>query len=354
MNNFLIKNNVIFSDESLILLNNYVEKNRFSSVFVLVDSNTEKHCLNYFIQKVNFSFLTIKIEPGETNKNIYTCLKIWEKLSGYEADRKSLLLNLGGGVVTDTGGFVASCYRRGISFVHIPTTLLAMVDAAIGGKNGVDLNNLKNQIGVIKLPEKIVIDKNFLKTLPEIEVTSGYAEILKHGMIDIKKSGYFYKCLSSNNFKIENIVELIEDSVKIKLNTVAEDLNESGLRKILNFGHTLGHAIESYRMTFEEKYQLLHGEAIAIGLVLETYISHKLYSFPKKDLDLLKTFIKKNYQSQKFTIEDQNNIINLMKYDKKNEGKKVNFVLLEDIGVPHLDCEVKENFIFEAFKYYQS
>lgn len=354
MNNFLIKNNVILSDDSLSLLNSYVKKNRFSSVFVLVDSNTEKHCLNYLFQKVNFSFLTIKIEPGEINKNIYTCLKIWEKLSEYEADRKSLLLNLGGGVVTDAGGFAASCFRRGISFVHIPTTLLAMVDAAIGGKNGVDLNNLKNQIGVIKLAEKIVIDKNFLKTLPEIEVRSGYAEILKHGMIDIKKSGYFYKCLSSNNFKIENIVELIEDSVKIKLNTVAEDLNESGLRKILNFGHTLGHAIESYRMTFEQKYQLLHGEAIAIGLVLETYISHKLHSFAMKDLVLLKTFVNKNYQSQKFTNEDQKNIIDLMKYDKKNEGKKVNFVLLEDIGEPLLDCEVKENFIYEAFEYYQS
>jgi 3-dehydroquinate synthase len=354
MIDLLNKNNIIFNNSPLEKLNAFVQKNDFSSVFVLVDENTKEFCLNYFSKEVPFDFEAITIQSGETYKNIHTCLKVWEELSEKGADRKSLLINLGGGVVTDTGGFIASCFRRGIAFVHVPTTLLAMVDAALGGKNGVDLNNLKNQIGIINLPALVLVDENFLKTLPENEIRSGFAEMIKHGMIDIEKSSYFEECMSIKNFESSRISNLIEGSIHIKMRTVNEDMDESGSRKILNYGHTLGHAIESYRMGLDTDHHLLHGEAIAIGLVLETYISHKMYDFPLKDLNILKTFISEKYTSQDFSREEQKKIIELMKYDKKNEKDNVNFVLLEGIGSPRLNCQVEEQLIYEAFDFYQS
>jgi 3-dehydroquinate synthase len=354
MKGLLEENNIIFSSSSLIKLNEFIHQNKYSKIFVIVDDNTKIYCLEYFSNKVSFNFQPIIIPKGEEHKHVKTCLKIWEELSDKGADRKSLVINLGGGVVTDTGGFVASCYRRGINFVHIPTTLLAIVDAALGGKNGVDLNNLKNQIGVIKLPEKVIIDKSFLLTLPENEIRSGYAEMIKHGMIDISKSDYFDKCMAISGFDISELSELIEASILIKLRTVNEDINENGLRKILNYGHTLGHAIESYRMSLSKELHLLHGEAIAIGLVLESYISHKIFDFPMNRLKLLKDFVRKHYRLQQFGREEQKKIVELMKYDKKNEKEQVNFVLLEDVGKPHLDCQVKEQLIFEAFEFYRS
>ncbi len=275
---------------------------------------------------------------------------IWEFLSNNGADRKSLLINLGGGLVTDIGGFAASCFRRGIAFLHVPTTLLAMVDAAIGGKNGVDLRHLKNQIGIVNQPEMIAYDYTYLSTLPKQEIISGYAEALKHGLIQSKS--YFSDCLRIEIKDAQSVLPIIEESIKIKLNIVLQDTHEKGIRKALNFGHTLGHAIETYRLGLEPSKHLLHGEAIAIGLVLETYISKELFGFPTSELERLKAFIDSTYTKQQFSIDDQNEIINLMKFDKKNIGNAINFVLLEAIGKPKLDCKVNNDLIYKAFDYY--
>lgn len=346
------KNAVHFSQKAFEKLNQRIKNNVYSSVIVLVDENTESKCLGLFKNRFLADFEVISIKAGEEFKNIQTCLFIWEKLSEIGADRNSLLISLGGGVVTDIGGFAASCFKRGIAFVHIPTTLLGMVDAAIGGKNGVDLNTLKNQIGIIRPPKMIGIDTEFLDTLPSEQIISGYAEMIKHGLIHSEV--YFDSCISMEQLKAENIELLIKESVSIKLNIVEEDINEDGMRKALNYGHTLGHAIESFRMRLDKSEHLLHGEAIAIGLVLETYISFKLFDFPRHRLDQLKTYIHKIYPFHSFDKSEQDEIIDLMKHDKKNTKGNINFVLLKDIGTPVLDCKVENDLIYEAFEYYQN
>jgi 3-dehydroquinate synthase len=352
MRNTLNSNSIFIGEDSYNVLNNFLINNAFSSVFVLVDTHTEKYCLQGFLTQIDFNVKPIVIKAGEAFKTIDTCVEIWEFLSSNGADRKSLLINLGGGVVTDIGGFAASCFRRGINFLHIPTTLLGMVDAAIGGKNGVDLNQLKNQIGIVRQPEMILYDYQYLSTLPLKEIKSGFAEAVKHGLIQSKP--YFKDCVSIKQLDSQSVLPIIEESIKIKLNIVLQDTNENGIRKALNFGHTLGHAIETFRMGLEpSKHQhLLHGEAIAIGLVLETYISKEMFGFPDQELERLKAFVDHNYAKQQFSIDDQNEIIRLMKFDKKNVGSNVNFVLLKDIGQPVLDCKVDNDLIYKAFEYY--
>lgn len=351
MSEIYLNNAVYFGQNAFDQLNYNIENDGFSSVVVLMDKNTESHCLPILKNKLSIAFKTICIDAGEEFKNIHTCLFIWEKLSEIGADRKALLISLGGGVVTDIGGFAASCFKRGIDFMHLPTTLLGMVDAAIGGKNGVDLNTLKNQIGIIRPPKMIGIDSKFLETLPSEQIISGYAEMIKHGLIHSEV--YFENCISTEKLKVENIEKLIKESVSIKLNIVEEDIDEKGMRKALNYGHTLGHAIESYRMSLDKSEHLLHGEAIAIGLVLETFISFRLFNFPKQKLEQLKTYIHNIYPFHRFNKSEQHHIIDLMKHDKKNTKGNINFVLLKDIGSPLLDCKVENDLIYEAFEYYQ-
>ena len=352
MNPLLSANSIHLGNSVYKRLNSYISEQNYSKVFLLVDNNSQQYCLTRFDKNIDFQVEVIKINSGEQFKTLDTCQIIWSELSEKGADRKSILINLGGGVITDIGGFVASCFRRGISFLHIPTTLLGMVDAAIGGKTGVDLMHLKNQIGVINQPDMVLYDFRFLSTLPKIELVSGFAEILKHGLIVSKN--YLDKCFTVNDISYETVIPLIQESIETKLKIVLEDTNENGIRKALNYGHTLGHAIETYRMEQESSQHLLHGEAIAIGLVLETFISKELYGFPEEDLEKLKNFIDSTYVKQDFSNKDQNEIINIMKYDKKNIGDNVNFVLLKEIGKPVLDCKVDNDLIFTAFEYYQS
>lgn len=352
MNPFLNKNSIYFGNNAYVELSQFIDKAKISKIFVLIDDNTKVHCFPYFKTQVNFDFKVVEIQHGELNKTLDTCQFIWKELSHLGADRKSLLINLGGGVVTDIGGFVASCYRRGISFLHVPTTLLGMVDAAIGGKTGVDLMNLKNQIGVINQPEMILYDFDFLSTLPLIELKSGFAEVLKHGLIHSKR--YVQDCLDIKTIHTKSVIPLIEESIEIKQRIVLQDTQEHGLRKALNYGHTLGHAIETFRMGLEQSMHLLHGEAIAIGLVLETYLSKEIFGFPEDDLMQLKKFVNATYNRQFFSKDDQREIIALMKFDKKNVGNNINFVLLEDIGRPRLDCKVDNDLIYKAFEYYLS
>ena len=345
---------VVLDKKAFKTLNDYLNKTRPSSVFILVDENTKKYCLEILNHSLSWETKVICIKPGERYKTLDICSYIWETLSEKGADRKTVMINLGGGVITDIGGFVASCFKRGISFIHIPTSLLGMVDAAIGGKNGVDFNHLKNQIGIIRNPEMVIIEKDFLKTLPYEHLVSGFAEILKHGLINPESDQYFKDCLVVERLVHHQILHLIDDSVIIKQQIVENDIEEKGLRKVLNYGHTLGHAIESFRMSRDHSNQLLHGEAVAIGLVLETYISSKIFGFPNDILKQLKCRVHQSYTLQSFTQQYIDQIIELMKYDKKNVSNQVNFVLLKSIGEPVIDCKVEHELIYKAFEYYHS
>ncbi len=345
---------VHFNSTGYKALNQYIDKHHFSKVFILVDTNTHEYCLATFMShlKTHIDIEIIEIEAGEQYKTIETCVGVWNALSELNADRKSFLLNLGGGVVTDLGGFVASTFKRGIKYVNIPTSLLAMVDASVGGKNGVDLGAVKNQIGVINSGDMVLIDTSFLDTLPQNHLKSGLAEMLKHGLI--KDRVYFETLTDLSKLTLNDLDALIYDSVIIKKNIVLEDPKEQGVRKHLNFGHTLGHAIESYFLESESKQELLHGEAIAIGMILECYLSAELLGFSKNDLESISKAINSIYKPVQFKDEDYAPIIELLKYDKKNEHGNVNFVLLEAIGQPKIDCLVSNELIIEAFKYYNS
>lgn len=252
---------VHFNENAYSAINNSLETNRYSKIFILVDEQTHEYCLPTFMSNIvgEYDFEIIEIESGEIYKNIETATQVWLALSELNADRKSLLINLGGGVVTDLGGFIASTYQRGIHFINVPTTLLSMVDASIGGKTGIDLGVIKNQIGVINTPEMVLIDTSFLQTLPREQMRSGLAEMLKHGLIQDEQ--YWKKMTHLNQLNEEILDELIYHSVIIKNKVVTQDPTEKNLRKTLNFGHTLGHAIESYFLQSDEKKMLLHGRS---------------------------------------------------------------------------------------------
>jgi len=325
-----------------------------TKVFVLVDTNTKSLCFPEFLMNYHFNktVVILEIPEGEINKNIKTCLTLWNSLSKKGADRNSLLINLGGGVVTDLGGFVASTFKRGIGFINVPTTLLSMVDASVGGKNGVDLGMLKNQIGIIRNPEMVIINTEFLKTLPNNQITSGYAEMLKHGLIHSEK--YWNRIKNSNELEIDEIEELLWESVLIKNEVITEDPYEKGIRKTLNYGHTLGHAIETYSLSNNSLKPLLHGEAVGIGMILATYLSTKLTKFPTETLEDVSSHILKKFSKVNFTSEEIEEIIKLLIYDKKNNNGKILFVLLNDIGDCKLNCKVPNNLIIEAFDYYKN
>jgi 3-dehydroquinate synthase len=356
MKSIFTKNSVVhFNSEVYTELNHYIKTSNPSIIFVLVDTNTHDDCLPQFLERIESGDIVVEVmemPDGEEHKTIDICMGVWEALSEYNADRKSLLINLGGGVVTDLGGFIASTYMRGISYINIPTSLLAMVDASIGGKTGVDLGGLKNQVGVINEGVMVGIDTSFLGTLPQKEMVSGFAEMLKHGLIYDK--AYWNTLTHLENLDISDLDRLIYDSVLIKNKVVSEDPTEQGLRKILNFGHTLGHAIESYFLDHADRAPLLHGEAIAIGMLLEAYLSIKICGLSTHDFETITEGILKTFTKVSINKDAENIIIHLLKHDKKNSHGVVKFVLLEAIGQPKIDCIVPNELILEAFDYYSS
>lgn len=344
---------IVCNERSWEYLNDLIANSNYSKIFVLVDTETKKHCFPLFLEKTSISKIeTIIIPVGEIYKTIETCLFVWKELSKKGADRQSLVINVGGGVVTDLGGFVASTYQRGIAFINIPTSLLAMVDASVGGKNGVDLGSLKNQIGIINDPKTVVVDSTFLETLPKEHIRSGMAEMIKHGLITSEK--YLDKTWG---FSIENkqeTADLIWESIVIKNDVVTQDPTEKGLRKTLNYGHTLGHAIESYCLEHPKKAMLLHGEAIAIGLILETFISSEMLGFPEEKLNVVTEKILANFAKVPFSDNDIEEIIKLLIFDKKNTHGVVLFVLLKDIGKSKTNCVVSNDVIKKAFEFYKN
>ncbi len=307
--------------------------------FILCDSNT-KQCVNYFKSKIPFfsNSLVIVIEPGEKNKTLESANNIWKELINKKANRNDLLINIGGGLITDIGGFVAATYKRGIQFINIPTSLLGMIDASIGGKTGVNFNGFKNQIGLFNNPEIILCDPYFLKSLPKEELLSGLAEVLKHGLIYNKK--YWDYCTSLELDKLD-ILKIINESISIKTKIVCIDPQEKKERKLLNFGHTIGHAIES--MLIQKQKQTLHGFAVATGIIIESFISFELNHLKEEDFIEIKKTINKIFPKITFLNTEIPALLELMKTDKKNNSDEINFTLIDKIGHGIVNQNVNTN-----------
>jgi 3-dehydroquinate synthase len=337
---------VIISPISESLTQFFAQKN-YSKVLVLVDNHTKKHCYP-LVKDFLPAHKAIAIKAGEHFKNLDTCQFIWEQMTKNELDRHALLINLGGGVIGDMGGFCAATYKRGIDFIQIPTTLLSQVDASVGGKLGIDFQGFKNHIGVFTLPKSVLIDEVFLKTLPQNEIRSGFAEIIKHCLIKDKNKWDEIKRIDLEN---QNLADLIQHSVEIKKQIVAEDPTEKGLRKILNFGHTLGHAIETFFLD-KGKERLLHGEAIAAGMIAEAYISFTKKLIDEAVLLQIEEFIFAVYGTVKIRKEDMEDIVKLTMQDKKNMGSVVKASLLDGIGSCTYDIAITKSEMIKALNYY--
>ncbi len=321
----------------------------YSKVFVLMDENTERDCypiLKNYLVDVSI----IKISSGEQHKTIKTAEYIWQVLHNNFADRRAVLINLGGGVICDLGGFCAATYKRGIDFINLPTTLLAMVDASIGGKQGCDLDSYKNVIGVFAHPKDIYIYTNFLNTLPNVEKRCGLAELSKHALIDNKD---LWRLINTNPvFDYNNIQKYVAQSAKIKIDIVKKDPYEKGIRKSLNFGHTIAHAIETWSLK-KDMQNLKHGDAVAVGMLCEAYISNKKNDFSSKELEQIIDFVVQNFVFYKSNWNVAE-LISYMKNDKKNYKGNINFTLLKKIGKVKIDVDCDEKIIEEALQFYTS
>ncbi len=329
-------------------LPDFLQQRRYSRLVVICDDNSSQHCLPLVAPLLNEDFITIKIPPGEQHKHIETCKLIWQQMIEAEIDRKALVVNLGGGVIGDMGGFCAATYKRGVNFVQIPTTLLSQVDASIGGKLGIDFMHVKNSIGVFQNPEAVLIDPQFLQTLSGREMRSGFAEIIKHSLIADKAQWSYIKEI--RNTKGVDWVSFIIESLKIKQHIVAADPFEKGIRKALNFGHTIGHAVES--LMLETTVPLLHGEAIAIGMICESWLSHRLQGLPEEDLAEISRFIVNIFGHHSIREANFPKLLHLMYNDKKNEADQINFTLVSPIGNSIINQTVLEEEIIGSLRYY--
>ncbi|MEC3878891.1 3-dehydroquinate synthase [Parapedobacter sp. 10938] len=340
----------VFFDNTLVALDNFLQTHHYSNVFILTDRNTSTHCLPVLQAAVPrlAGYDIIEVDPGEENKNIDFCVGIWKMMLDFGADRQSLLINLGGGVVTDMGGFAASTFKRGIDFVQVPTTLLSQVDASVGGKTGIDMDHVKNIIGTFTQPKAVFIATKFLETLAPRQLVSGFAEMIKHGLIADRD---FYEGVKRKDAATMSLAD-IQHSVAIKNNVVTQDPHEKGLRKILNFGHTIGHAIEGYSLA-HDRDPLLHGEAIAVGMICEAYLAHRLNGLGQEALtDIIHTF-RQHFPDYRYEKKIYGQLIALMKNDKKNAGDRIGFALLSDIGTCDIDVFVGEEAILESLDFYK-
>ena len=340
--------NIFFGPEALLKLQEFLRSSAFSQILVLVDENTQRGCYP-ILKKALPEHHLLQIPAGEENKTLNTCETIWQFLTGKAFDRWGVVVNLGGGVIGDMGGFCAALYKRGITFVNVPTTLLAMVDASVGGKTGIDFLGFKNQLGIFQEPRAVFIDPVFLETLPDRQVKSGYAEIIKHWLI---ADAAGFDAQRQVGFLAADWQKLIPESVGVKYKIVKADPLEKGVRKILNFGHTVGHAVESYFLT-QPGRGLLHGEAIAVGMVCESYLSEQKGMLSQAELSRIETFMAMVYEKVKLKPEDIAGILPYLQQDKKNRNAVINCVLLEGIGKAVYDQAVTVAEVERSLQYYQ-
>ncbi len=330
-----------------------VNKCQHDKIFILSDEHTRVHCcpiLNKFPFLKNAIQICIGVE--DMHKNLETLAYVWSELSSKGGTRHSLLINLGGGMVTDLGGFAAATFKRGINAINIPTTLLAMIDAAVGGKTGINFNGLKNEIGAFATAKSVLIDCNFLKTLDKQNILSGYGEMLKHGLISNTAHWSSLVTFDMTHIDYTHLQRLVGESVEVKERIVAEDPYEQGIRKALNFGHTIGHAFES--LSLEREKPVLHGYAVAWGMVCELYFSHIKTGFPKDKLYQTIRFIKENYGTLNYSCNDYERLFELMKHDKKNtSGQNVNFTLLGEVGDIRINQTATQDEIYDMLDFYQ-
>ncbi|HLN53136.1 MAG TPA: 3-dehydroquinate synthase [Lentimicrobium sp.] len=308
-----------------------IELSKKCEYFILVDTNTQEHCLPPLIRHLPelSNAKVITVDPGEENKTIQTCEVIWTELAKQGANRNSTLINLGGGVITDIGGFVASTFHRGMTFINIPTTLMSMIDAALGGKTGVDLLSLKNIVGLFSHPQAVYVWPDFIKTLPHRFILSGYAEMLKHALIadpDFWKQLYKFPMALVNDWS-----DLIYHAALIKCRIVNSDPFETGYRRLLNFGHTIGHAFETYSLRHDET-PLSHGEAVAMGIICESYISYRLLDLPHAQRDEIIRNILMNFDHYNLQTSAIPELVDIIMYDKKNRDGKIVLSLIKEIG----------------------
>jgi 3-dehydroquinate synthase len=349
-----IGHNIYLGSDAWADLDELLKSKRYTSCrkFIMVDENTSKHCLPLLLSKTEelADAEIIETESGEKNKSLDICYQLWSALSELEADRKSLLINLGGGVICDMGGFVSATYKRGVDFINIPTTLLAQVDAAIGGKTGVDLKNIKNQVGLFAFPQAVFVMPEFLDTLPPAQLKSGFAEVVKHGLIADRN----YWNLIHEIKKLRNGIteDVIFQSLKIKNNVVVEDPEEGFWRKILNFGHTIGHAFESYSLEHDRK-PISHGEAVAAGMICEAFLSHRKLGLGRNELHDILCFILRMFDPYPVKKEAFPEFIRLMRNDKKNMKGEIRFTLLSRIGSSEVDKPCNEEEILAALAFYR-
>ena len=346
-----MKQHVIISRHLKTELAKAIAECEHDRIFVLVDETTNKLCWSlvkdYLCLK---DAQTIIIGATDRRKNLDTLVHVWESLQQGKATRHSLLINLGGGMVTDLGGFAASTYKRGINFINIPTTLLAMVDASVGGKTGINFGGLKNEIGVFNDAEFVLFDTNWLRTLDEANIRSGYAEMLKHGLI--ADNTMWAELINFNLAQpdLRQLASMLDKSVRIKERIVAEDPHEKGIRKALNLGHTFGHAFESWAM---KRQPVLHGYAVAFGLIAELYLATTQTDFPTERMRQTVNFIRAYYGSLPITCNDYPELIELMHHDKKNRGSEINVTLLGGIGDIRIDQTITEEYIKEALDFFR-
>lgn len=345
--NAMTESKTIITSDFTAELNQLLNEWHGNKIFILTDDHTEKFCLPSVLKcdKAKKSQI-ITIEHGDKNKNIDSAVKIWSFLTENGATRKSLMINLGGGMITDIGGFTASTFKRGLNYINIPTTLLGAVDAATGGKTGINFRGLKNEIGVFSPANAVLVNVDFFRTLDVRNFLSGFAEMVKHALIASRDSWNEVLKFDFDNINYENLKELLASNIGIKQRIVAEDPTEKGIRKALNLGHTFGHAFET--QSYKTDQPLLHGYAVAYGMICELYLSHIKLGFPKEDLLKYRHFVHENYGSFNCDCSNYDTILELMMHDKKNDNQEINFTLLSDVGDIRINQTATKEEIYEC------
>lgn len=343
---------IFFEDLGFRALDESIRNSGYSGIFVLVDEHTFENCWPILHQRLSVveGAHIIQTPSGEENKNLSSCETIWRQLLYLGADRKALLINLGGGVITDMGGFAAATFKRGIDFIHIPTTLLAQVDASVGSKLGIDFEGGKNQIGLFEHPRAVLICSDFLKTQSKRPFLSGFAEVVKHGLI--AKTDLWQKCQSISFNDPKELSALIYESIEIKNDFVERDPRDKGARHALNFGHTIGHALESHFLTDSDELPLLHGEAVAAGMIMESYLSYRKAGLTHEELDSITHYLFSLFGGVSLSESDFSDLLDWMRSDKKNADGEIRFCLLPKIGSNKVGISVSDELITSAMEYY--